>query len=213
MVSEVPIRVMIVDDHAMVRAGLATFLEINDHLQLVAEASNGQEAIALCKQLRPDVVLMDLVMPDISGVEATQAIRRCCPETRVIVLTSFQEGEMVQDALQAGAISYLLKNVSMQELTSAIQAAHSGRATLAQEAVQALVQKTERPPVARFELTPREYEVLELMVEGLNNPDISERLCISIGTTRTHVSNIFSKLEVTNRAEAITLALRNQLVE
>jgi len=213
MVSEIPIRVMIVDDHSMVRAGLATFLEVDDNLQLVAEASSGQEAIALCQQLRPDVVLMDLVMPDISGVEATRAIRDCCPETQVIVLTSFQEGEMVQDALQAGAISYLLKNVTMEDLTTAIQAAHLGRATLAQEAVQALVQKAERSPDLQFELTPREYEVLELMVEGLNNPEISERLCISIGTTRTHVSNIFSKLDVNNRAEAITMALRNKLVE
>ena len=213
MVSEIPIRVMIVDDHSMVRAGLATFLEIDDNLQLVAEASSGQEAIALCQQLRPDVVLMDLVMPDISGVEATQAIRNYCPETQVIVLTSFQEGEMVQDALQAGAISYLLKNVTMEDLTTAIQAAHLGRATLAQEAVQALVQKPEHSPALQFELTPREYEVLELMVEGLNNPEISERLCISIGTTRTHVSNIFSKLGVNNRAEAITMALRNKIVE
>ena len=213
MVSEIPIRVMIVDDHSMVRAGLATFLEIDDNLQLVAEASSGQEAIVLCQQLRPDVVLMDLVMPDISGVEATQAIRNYCPETQVIVLTSFQEGEMVQDALQAGAISYLLKNVTMEDLTTAIQAAHLGRATLAQEAVQALVQKAEHSPALQFELTPREYEVLELTVEGLNNPEISERLCISIGTTRTHVSNIFSKLGVNNRAEAITMALRNKIVE
>jgi len=203
---------MIVDDHAMVRAGLATFLEITDDLLLVAETSNGQEAIILCEQLNPDVILMDLVMPDMSGVEATRVIRKSHPEIQVIALTSFQEGEMVQDALQAGAISYLLKNVTMEDLTEAIRAAHSGRATLAQEAVRALVHTPEAPSTVQYELTPREYEVLELMVEGLNNPEISERLCISIGTTRTHVSNIFAKLDVANRAEAITLALRSKLV-
>lgn len=209
---DAPIRVIIVDDHAMVRAGLATFLEVSDGLTLVGEAGNGQEAIELCEKLCPDVVLMDLVMPDFSGVEATCIIRERWPKTQVIVLTSFQKGEMVQDALQAGAISYLLKNVAMGELTKAIQDAHTGRATLAHEAVQALVQTQDQQSTPGYHLTPREFEVLELMVEGLNNPEISERLCISIGTTRTHVSNIYSKLEVSNRAEAITLSLRNKLV-
>jgi NarL family two-component system response regulator LiaR len=156
---------------------------------------------------------MDLVMPDMDGVSATRTIKERWPDIQVIALTSFQEGEMVQDALKAGAISYLLKNVSMDELVQAICAAHAGRSTIAQEAVQALVQSTSRDPVPGIDLTPREFEVLELLVEGLNNPEISERLFISIGTTRTHVSNIFSKLGVSNRAEAITLALRNKLVK
>jgi NarL family two-component system response regulator LiaR len=212
MNNEKNINVLIVDDHAMVRAGLATFLEVSEGLTLVGEANNGQEAINLCKKLRPDVILMDLVMPDMSGGQATKAIKERWPDTQVIVLTSFQEGEMVQDALKAGAISYLLKNVSMEELTKAIQDAFAGRATLAQEAVQALVNTQNQHPHLNHNLTPREFDVLNLMVEGLNNPEISERLCISIGTTRTHVSNIFSKLEVTNRAEAITLSLRNKLV-
>ena len=206
------IRVIIVDDHAMVRAGLATFLEVSDNLELVGEANNGDEALTLCEEQRPDVVLMDLVMPEMSGVETTRLIRARWPQTQVIVLTSFQEGNLVQDALQAGAISYLLKNVAMEDLTKAIQDAHTGRATLAQEAVQALVETKDQPPPPGQDLTPREFEVLELMVDGLNNPEISERLCISIGTTRTHVSNIFSKLNVTNRAEAITMALRSKLI-
>jgi NarL family two-component system response regulator LiaR len=209
---DVPIRVIIVDDHAMVRAGLATFLEVSDDLELVGEANSGEEALSLCEKQHPDVVLMDLVMPEMSGVETTRIIRERWPQTQVIVLTSFQEGDMVQDALQAGAISYLLKNVAMEDLTKAIQDAHTGRATLAQEAVQALVKTKEQPSIPGQDLTPREFEVLQLIVDGLNNPEISEHLCISIGTTRTHVSNIFSKMNVTNRAEAITMALRSKLV-
>ena len=201
-------------DHlAMVRAGLTTFLEVNDSFLLVAEATSGREAIMLCDQFNPDVILMDLVMPEMSGVEAIRVIRKSYPNIQVIALTSFQEGDMVQEALKAGAISYLLKNVTMEDLTEAILAAYSGQSILAQEAIQALVHGQETPQTPDFSLTPREFEVLELMVEGLNNPEISEKLCISIGTTRTHVSNIFSKMGVTNRSEAITTALRSKLVK
>jgi NarL family two-component system response regulator LiaR len=213
MNEENPIRVMIVDDHAMVRTGLATFLEISDDMELVGEAANGEEAIKLCEQVRPDVILMDLFMPEMDGVTATQIIRTRFPKSQVIVITSFQEGDMVQNALKAGAISYLLKNASMEELVQAIRAAHVGKATMAQEALQALVQQTSLPQEPKYDLTPREMEVLVLLVEGLNNPEISENLHISIGTTRTHVSNIFSKLGVSNRAEAIALALRTKLVD
>ena len=207
-----PIRVLIVDDHAMVRAGLATFLEVSDDLELVGEASNGLEAIHQCEIHPPDVILMDLLMPEMDGVTATHEIRSRWPGTQVIVLTSFQESDLVQQALKAGAISYILKNVSMQPLTRAIRQAYAGKSTLAQEAVQALVQTRSQPQPPQYNLTPRELEVLELIVEGLNNPAISERLVISIGTTRSHVSNILSKLGVSNRAEAIALALRNKII-
>lgn len=207
-----PIRVLVVDDHAMVRAGLVTFLEVSDDLELFGEAGSGEAAIRLCEQDLPDVILMDLLMPGMDGVAATREIRRRWPSIHVLALTSFQEGDLVEKALEAGAIGYLLKNVSMQTLTQAIREAHAGKPTLAQEAVQALVLSKSQPPATDYNLTPRELEVLALMVSGLNNPAISERLVISIGTTRSHVSNILSKLGVNNRAEAVAVALRSKLI-
>ena len=211
------IRVMIVDDHSMVRRGLATILKVRPDLELVAEASNGHEALQLCQELQPDVVLMDLVMPEMSGAEATQLILDQYPDTQVIALTSFQEKELVREALQAGAISYLLKNVSAENLAAAIREAHSGRSTLAPEAIQALIQADapalvfDQEAVEDFGLTPREREVLALMVEGLNNPEIAERLVVSRSTAKAHVSNILSKLGVSNRGEAIAMAIQYNL--
>jgi NarL family two-component system response regulator LiaR len=209
-----PIRVLLVDDHSMVRRGLATILKITPDLQLVGEASNGREAVEVCGRVQPNVVLMDLVMPEMSGAAATDAIRKQWPEVQVIALTSFQEKELVREVLQAGAIGYLLKNVSADDLTAAIREAHAGRSTLAPEAIQALIQAEPAPRIleedlaAAFDLTPREQEVLALMVEGLSNPDIAERLVVSRSTAKAHVSNILSKMGVSNRAEAIALALQ-----
>src|SRR5207248_1483631 len=184
------IRVMIVDDHAVVRSGLGAFLLAYDDLELVAEAGGGQEAVRLCGAAQPDVVLMDLVMPEMDGATATRAIREECPGVQVIALTSFKEEDLVQRALQAGAIGYLLKNVSGDELARAIREAKAGRPTLAPEAAQALIHNATRPttPALGFDLSPREKEVLVLMVEGLNNPEIAERLIASRSTVKFHAS-------------------------
>jgi len=207
-----PIRVMLVDDHAMVRRGLAAFLKAFDDLELAGEAESGAAAIQLCGEVLPDVVLMDMVMPDMDGAVATYAIRQQFPQVQVIALTSFKEGKLIKNALEAGAIAYLLKDVSAGDLVRAIRAAHAGRATLSPEAAQALVETANQPPAPGLDLTERERKVLALMVEGLNNTQIAGKLTVSPSTIKSHVSNILSKLGVASRTEAVTLALRNHIV-
>jgi NarL family two-component system response regulator LiaR len=201
---------MIVDDHAVVRSGLGAFLSVIPDLELVGEAENGDLAVVRCGHLQPDVVLMDLMMPGTDGVTATRLIREKYPQTQVIALTSFQEDELVQNAMKAGAIGYLMKNVSAQELTSAIRAAKSGKMTLSPEAAQALVHAS-RQEETEF-LTDRELEVLRLMVDGLNNAEIADRLVVSLSTVKYHISNILMKLGVENRVAAVTTAMQKKLV-
>ena len=207
-----PIRVMLVDDHTMVRRGLATFLKVYEDMLLVGEAESGEAAVQLCAKVLPDVILMDMFLPAMDGAATTYAIRQRYPQIQVIVLTSFKEGKLIKNALEAGAIGYLLKDVSADDLVRAIRAAHAGRATLSPEAAQALVEESNLPPAPGLDLTEREREVLTLMIEGLNNVQIAGRLTVSPSTIKSHVSNILSKLGVASRTEAVTLALRNGII-
>jgi NarL family two-component system response regulator LiaR len=206
------IRVMLVDDHNVVRSGLATFLRAYEDLELVAEAKNGREAVNLCREKKPDVILMDLMMPEMDGIAATRAILADSPEIKIIAMTSFEDEQLVQGVLAAGAISYLIKNVTSDELAKAIRDAASGRSTLSPEAARVLVQATRPTKQPLFELTEREQEVLNLVVQGNSNQQIAEALVISIATVKAHISNILSKLQVSSRAEAINYAIKHKLV-
>ena len=212
MSNEKPIRVMIVDDHKVVRSGLSAFLMAYDDLELVAEADSGEKALALCHKYHPDVILMDLVMPKMNGAEATEAILKHDPNTKVIALTSFKEQSLVEGALQAGAIGYLLKNVDADDLAQAIRQAFAGQPTLAPEAAQILIQASRKPHKPGIDLTEREKEVLELLVSGLTNPEIADQLIVSKSTVKFHVSSILSKLQVSSRTEAVAKALQEHLL-
>lgn len=206
------VRVLVVDDHHMVRKGLAAYLKSNPDLLLVGEASNGEDALLVFDEVKPDVVLMDLLMPKMDGVAVTREILKRNPDTKVIALTSYQDKELVQSALQAGAIGYLLKNVTGEDLAQAIRNAYNDKTTLAPEATQILIQATIEDPLPGEDLTPRELEVLKLLADGLTNPEIANSLSISKTTARAHVSHILGKLRVSNRSEAVALALRQKLV-
>jgi len=203
---------MLVDDHNVVRSGLATFLRAYDDLELVGEAKNGFEAVNLCHQKKPDVVLMDLMMPEMDGIEATREILKECPDIKIIAMTSFEEEDLVQGVLVAGAISYLIKNVTSDELAKAIRDAASGKSTLSPEAARVLIQATRPTKQPSFDLTEREQEVLNLVVQGNSNQKIAEALVISLATVKAHISSILSKLQVSSRAEAIAYAIKHKLV-
>ena len=209
---EEKIRVVIVDDHVLVRSGLEVVLGMFDDIELVGQAGDGEQAVRLCEELRPDVVLMDLVMPGTSGIEATRRVLASCPDTRVVALTSFTEENLIGETLRAGAIGYLMKNVSADQLAGAVRNAHAGRSTLAPEAADALVRSVSAPRQGADSLTAREHEVLKLMADGLTNAAIAERLVIGVATVKTHVSSIISKLGVSTRTEATAIAIRRGLV-
>lgn len=214
MKQEAAIRLMIVDDHKVVRSGLRLFLLAFSDIELVAEAESATQALDLCQKFQPDVVLMDLVMPGIDGVTATAAIRQNYPQTQVIALTSFPEEKMVENVLAAGAMGYLLKNVSAADLAQAIREAHAGHRSLAPEASRALAahEDQENNNSAGTVLTKREQEILSLMIKGRSNVEIGEQLFISRSTAKFHVSNILAKLNAASRAEAVAIAIRQHLV-
>lgn len=208
-----PVRVILVDDHTVVRSGLGAVLSVSEGVELVGEAGNGEEAIRLCEQLQPDVVLMDLLMPKMDGVEATKIIHQKWPQIRIIALTSYKEKEYVEGVLKAGATSYLLKNVSADELIIAINRALIGQPSLSPEAAQILIQTVNNPSQPGSDMTERELEILSLMVKGKSNNEIAGSMFISLSTVKFHVSNILSKLGVSSRTEAVALAIKRNLVK
>ena len=212
MTEPTPIRIMIVDDHLMVRDGLRMFLSNYDDLEVVAEAEDGAQAVELCSETRPDVVLMDLLMPTLDGPAATARICKTYPQIQVIALTSFVEEDLIRRAMRAGAIGYLLKDVNPSNLAEAIRAAHRGQPTIDSAAARVLALAARQPLSPGTDLTPREREVLPLLVAGETNKGIGEALSLSPSTVRQHVSNILSKLGAKTRTEAATLAMRHNLV-
>jgi NarL family two-component system response regulator LiaR len=207
------IRVLIVDDHAVVREGLRTFLSLQDDMDVVGEAGDGETAVRQAERLRPDVVLMDLVMPRLDGVGAMRELRRRVPGGRVIVLTSFAEDERLMPAIQAGAAGYLLKNVEPQELARAVRAAHAGEALLDPSVAARLVDAIAHasPDDDAERLTPREREVLALIARGLSNKRIARELSVSEKTVKTHVGHLLGKLGVADRTQAAVYAVRHGL--
>lgn len=208
------IRVMIVDDHQVVRQGFSVFLKAFTYLELVGEASNGLEAIQMCEQVQPDVILMDMVMPQLDGIGAIKAIHQKYPQIHIIALTSYNEDRnLVQSALQNGAIGYLFKDVSIDDLAQAIKTAHAGIQVLAPEATRMLMQVKAQPTIPHFNLSERELDVLRLLIEGMTNPQIAEKLIISRSTVNFHVSSILGKLGASSRTEAVSIAHQYKLVD
>jgi NarL family two-component system response regulator LiaR len=206
------IRVMIVDDHDIVRHGLTLFLQAVDDFTLVGEAKTGLDAFRKIGEFRPDVILMDLMMPEMDGIEATRRIKEAEPTIQIIALTSSKDDVLVQRALTVGATGYLMKNVSLEDLATAIREAYQGNPTLSPEATRALISASTRPAQPQFNLTERELDVLKLMVQGMSNPQIAERLVVSRSTVKFHISSILSKMGVASRTEAVAIALQSHLV-
>ena len=207
------IKVLVADDHPLVRHGIKTVFEAYDDIDLVAEAENGKEAIEMVAKYRPDIVLMDLVMPVLDGVEATIKLIEKWPEIKIIVLTSFNDIDLIKKSLKAGAISYILKNISGAMLIKTIRDIYKGKFVLSPQATKILLSEFRETSDENYNLTGREKEMLTLIVEGLSNKEIAKRLFLSNSTVQFHVSNILSKLRVSKRTEAVYVALKQKLVK
>jgi NarL family two-component system response regulator LiaR len=207
------IRVLIADDHTMVRTGLVMFLNSLQDIELVGQARNGLEAVELCQERQPHVVLMDLVMPELDGVAAARAILQANPHFRIIALTSFKDDELIYAAIKAGIVGYLLKDCTADELAAAIRDVHAGKTTIPLEMMQAALRVAENPGARQYRLSEREQEVLRLVVRGLSNRQIAHDLTLGESTVKFHVSNILSKLGAATRAEAVALAMQHKLIE
>ena len=207
------IKVLIVDDHPLVRRGIKTLLDVYDDIEVIGEAENGREALEMCKKNKPDVVLMDLIMPGVNGIEATKEIVKNWSYIKVVTLTSFVDKKLIEDSLKAGAIGYVLKNISGDKLVATIRDADKGKSTLSSEASDFLISNIKKPPVADYQLTSQEKNILACLVEGLSNKKIAQKLVLSLSTVKFHVSNILNKLGVSSRTEAVSLAIKNKLVQ
>lgn len=208
-----PIRVVLIDDHSKIHLAISAVIDACEDMELVAHGSNGHEALQICAEFQPDIVLMDVIMPGMNGIEATAKIHQQYPEMKILALSSFQDEEGVRAMIQAGAVGYILKTSSVDDLTHTIRAAYAGNSVFSPEITQTLLRSTQKEAISDFGLTPREREILKLLVDGLNNTEIASALTISLSTAKFHVSSIFSKLGVTNRVEATTVALDKKLVE
>jgi NarL family two-component system response regulator LiaR len=208
-----PIRVLLVDDHPVVRQGLRALLSTQEGIEVVGEAADGDAAVTAAERLSPDVVLMDVVMPEMDGVEALRRIAESRPQTRVVMLTSYADERRALEAVDAGASGFLLKDASPRDVVSAIRAAHRGEAVLHPAIAAKLLAERRRPPAAHADLTPRELEVLRLIAHGLQNKRIAADLHLSEKTVKTHVSAILRKLDVTDRTQAAMYAVRERLVD
>lgn len=209
------IKVLFVDDHEMVRIGVSTYLSTQPDIEVVAEASNGEIGVELALELKPDVILMDLVMDVMDGIEATRKIIEQWPEAKIIIVTSFLDDEKVYPALEAGATSYLLKTSKASEIAKAIRSTYHGQSILEPEVTNKMMAKMQKrhKPLLHEDLTPREMEILLLMTKGKSNQEIADELFISLKTVKVHVSNILSKLQVQDRTQAVIYAFQHSLVE
>lgn len=213
MTQQAPIRVMLVDDHPLVREGLRAVLDAYDDIVIVGEASDGDFAVHACQRECPDVVLLDIQMPHVDGITTAHRLRNACPTTQIVALTSFSDEKSVQGMFEAGAIGYILKDVSGDELVQAVRGAHAGQSKLSSRAAQALIQLTAQPPQVGHDLTAREREVLSLMAHGMSNQQIAAQLVISRSTVKNHVSSIMSKLHSASRTQAVAIALEHAILE
>ncbi len=207
------IKVVIADDHPLVRKGIKTLLGVYDDIEVIGEAENGQEALEICEGYKPDIVLMDLIMPGAGGIETTREISKNWPNIKVVILTSFVDKKLIEDSLKAGAIGYVLKNITGDKLVETIRNADKGKSTLSSEASDFLISNMKKPSVSDYKLTSQEKKILACLVEGLSNKMIARKLVLSLSTVKFHVSNILNKMGASNRAEAVSVALKNKLVQ
>jgi two-component system, NarL family, response regulator LiaR len=206
------IKVLVVDDHPLVRQGIKTLIEVYDDMEVIGEAENGKEALEICEKYKPDIVLMDLIMPEVNGIEATRRILKNWPFIKVVTLTSFVDKKLINDSLKAGAIGYILKDITGENLVAAIRNACKGKPTLSPEAGEFLISNLKKPRV-EYQLTSQEKKILVNLVEGLSNKMIAKKLSLSLSTVKFHVSNILNKLGASNRAEAVSIAIKNELIQ